>query len=288
MAVIFGLAAAIGFGVTDFIGGIKARRHSVPIVVAISQGTGLTIVAAIVLISGQALPSLDAIALGFFSGVALLLGVTAYYRGFSIGAMGVVGPIAATAVVIPLAVGLITGDELSTLQAGGITLAVIGIIGIGYQQNAGSGGGRIALGVGMAILAAIGIGIYYPLVDFAADETTVLWVVFLHRLGAVTTIALFVYPYLARGPMKRSEQSRADFGRLDIGSLIGMGVISVTSTGLFAAATTEGLLSVVSVLAAMFPVTTILLARLFLGERLSVSQRAGAVAALVGVGLIAA
>ena len=89
MAVAFGIAAAIGFGVADFIGGLQSRRHSVPIVVAISQGTGFTIVAIILLASGQALPPLDAVVLGFLSGVSLLLGVTAYYRGFSIGAMGV-------------------------------------------------------------------------------------------------------------------------------------------------------------------------------------------------------
>ena len=107
MAVILGIGAAIGFGVADFIGGLQARRHSVPIVVAISQGTGFTIVTAVVIVTRQPLPPIDAIAFGFLSGVFLLLGVTAYYRGFSIGAMGVVGPIAATAVVIPLAVGLI-------------------------------------------------------------------------------------------------------------------------------------------------------------------------------------
>ena len=56
MAVMLGLAAAIGFGVTDFIGGIQARRHSVPIVVAISQGTGLTIIGIVVVLSGQSLP----------------------------------------------------------------------------------------------------------------------------------------------------------------------------------------------------------------------------------------
>ncbi len=288
MAIILGIGAAIGFGVVDFIGGLQSRRHSVPIVVAISQGTGFTIVAIVLIVSGQSLPPFDAVLFGFFSGVALLLGVTAYYRGLSIGAMGVVGPIAATAVVIPLAAGLIMGDDLSSRQAVGIALAVLGIIATGYQPTAGLRGGRLALGVGMAVLAAIGIGIYYPLVDLAADDTTIPWVVFLHRLGAVTMIATFVYPYLARGPMKRREHGREHFGAIDAGSLIAMGVVSVTATGLFAAATTEGLLSVVSVLAAMFPVTTILLARLFLGERLSAAQRAGAVAALIGVALIAA
>ncbi len=287
MAVILGIGAAIGFGVADFIGGLQARRHSVPIVVAISQGTGFTIITVIVIVTGQPLPPIDAVAVGFLSGVFLLLGVTAYYRGFSIGAMGVVGPIAATAVVIPLAVGLIMGDDLSPLQAAGIALAVTGMIATGYQPSSDSRSGRLALGVRMAILAAIGIGIYYPLVDFAAEHTTVLWVVFLHRLGAVTTITLFVYPYLARGPMKRSEHSREHFGPRDSASLIGMGMISVTATGMFAASTTEGLLSVVAVLAAMFPVTTVLMARIFLGERLSAPQRAGAVGALVGVALIA-
>ena len=287
MAIILGIGAAIGFGVVDFIGGVQSRRHSVPIVVAISQGTGFTLMGALLIITGQQLPPLGAAVLAFFSGVALLLGVTAYYRGLSIGAMGVVGPIAATAVVIPLAVGLISGDDLSSMQAAGIALAVGGIITTGYQPTSGLRDGKLARGVGAAILAAIGIGIYYPLVDFAANDATVIWVVFLHRFGAVTAIATFVYPYLARGPMKRPDHGRERFGRFDTGSLIGMGVISVISTGLFAAATTEGLLAVVSVLAAMFPVTTILLARVFLGERLSVAQRVGAIAALAGVALIA-
>jgi drug/metabolite transporter (DMT)-like permease len=287
MAIILGIGAAIGFGVVDFIGGVQSRRHSVPIVVAISQGTGFTLLGVVLIVSGQPLPPLGAAILGFLSGMALLLGVTAYYRGLSIGAMGVVGPIAATAVMIPLAVGLISGDDLSSLQAAGIALAVGGMIATGYQPTASLRGGKLARGVGAAMLAAIGIGIYYPLVDLAANNATVLWVVFLHRLGAVTTIATFVYPYLARGPMRRREHGREHFGKFDAGSLIGMGVISVISTGLFAAATTEGLLAVVSVLAAMFPVTTILLARVFLGERLSVPQRVGAVAALAGVALIA-
>jgi drug/metabolite transporter (DMT)-like permease len=224
--------------------------------------------------------------LGFLSGVSLLVGITAYYRGLSIGAMGVVGPIAATAVVIPLAVGLASGEDLAAHQAVGIALAVVGIVGTGFQPSTSVRRGTLALGVGVAVVAAVFIGIYYPLIDLAADDAPVLWVVLCHRLGSVLTIALVVYPYLARGPMSRTE--RRPLTRVDAASLIGMGILSVTSTSLLAAATTKGLLSVVSVIAAMFPVTTVLLARLFLGERLGLPQRVGAVAAFAGVALIAA
>ena len=288
MAVVLALGAALGVGTGDFIGGLKSRRHPLPLVLAISQGTALVVVSIALIATQQPLESFDGAAIGFLSGVFSLLGLAVYYRGLAIGAMGVVGPIAATAGVIPLTVGLSSGDQLSAVQAAGIALAITGIVALAYRSAPGPAGHHGAVGVGWGVRAALGIGIYYSLIDAAAASATVLWVVFFNRVGAVVTIAAFVYPFFrARGPLRRPERSRKQLSNPDLGWLLAMGVIAVTSIALLAAATTKGALSIVSVLAATFPVTTILLARLSLGERLGAVQRVGAVTALAGVALIA-
>ena len=287
MAVVLAIGAALGFGTADFIGGLKSRCHPLPLVLAISQGTALVVVSIALITTQQPLASIEGAGIGFLSGVFSLLGLAVYYRGLAIGAMGVVGPIAATAVVIPLSVGLISGDQLSAFQVAGIALAIMGIVGLAYRPTTGSSGHRVAVGVGLGVLAALGIGIYYSLVDAAAASATVLWVVFFNRLGAVVTIAALVYPFSARVGLNRPERPRVELSLRDTGWLVTMGVIAVISIGLLAAATTQGALSIVSVLAATFPVTTILLARLVLGERLRAVQRVGTVVALAGVALIA-
>jgi len=287
MAVVLAIGAALGFGTADFIGGLKSRRHPLPLVLAISQGTALVVVSIALIATRQPLASIEGAGIGFLSGVFSLLGLAVYYRGLAIGAMGVVGPIAATAVVIPLSVGLISGDQLSAFQVAGIALAIMGIVGLAYRPTTGASGHRVAVGVGLGVLAALGIGIYYSLIDAAAASATVLWVVFFNRLGAVVTITALVYPFSARVGLHRPERPRVELSLPDTGWLVTMGVIAVTSIGLLAAATTQGALSIVSVLAATFPVTTILLARLVLGERLGAVQRVGAVVALAGVALIA-
>lgn len=287
MAVALGLAAAFGFGLADFIGGMQTRRHPVLVVVGISQTAALVVASIALLIVRQPLPSVDALVLGFLSGVAVFMGVTAYYRGLAVGPMGVVSPIAATAVAVPLGVGLVMGDDLSAVQAVGIALAIAGVIAIGYRPTGKAHGGRLAVGVGLGLLAAMAIGIYYPLIDATAERTTLLWVVFLNRLGALTTVAAVIYPAVSRGWLPQRSEYREGFTRTDVAYLLAIGVISVTSIGLLAAATTKGALAIVSVLAAMFPVTTILLARIILGERLAAVQRLAATIALVGVALIA-
>ena len=76
--------------------------------------------------------------------------------------------------------------------------------------------------------------------------------------------------------------------RRDVLALSAVGLLDAMGNMLFAVATTTGLLGVVSVVTSLYPVTTVALARLLLGERIRRAQQAGVVSALAGVGLIAA
>jgi drug/metabolite transporter (DMT)-like permease len=67
-----------------------------------------------------------------------------------------------------------------------------------------------------------------------------------------------------------------------------VGVLDIAANGFFAVASTKGLVSVVAVLASLYPIVTVVLARVVLKERLHAVQRIGAAAALAGVALISA
>src|SRR4051812_45826429 len=138
MAIALGLAASLSWGVADFIGGIQSRRMPVVAVVLGSQLAGLALVATIVAIRGEPLPGGDFVIYAALSSVGGIVGLTAFYKALSIGAMGVVAPLSSTAAIIPVVVGIATGDRPSALQ------------GIGVAGPAGGGGLASGRGAGAA------------------------------------------------------------------------------------------------------------------------------------------
>jgi len=289
LAVTLAFLSSIGFGIVDFIGGTKSRRLGVPVVLTLSHLTALVLALLVLGVLATPAPPASALVLSFLSGGVVIVGIAAYYRALRTGAMGVVAPIIATAPVVPLVVGVLAGEDLALAQALGIALALGGVAATAYQPGRSADGSRIALGVGLGAFAALAVGAYYVMIDIAANDAPLVWVVLFHRVGIVAAIAAIIYPYLSRGRIRSS--SPAEEGRVnrrDVAVLVAMGVISIASTFLLARAFGLGLLSIVSVIAALFPVTTIVLARLLLNERISGVQRVGAVVALTGVGIVAA
>ncbi len=190
--------------------------------------------------------------------------------------MSIVSPISATGAVVPVAVGLARGERPSAVQGLGVALAVGGIVLVSRRREAKVAGARLAVGVGLALLSAAGFGLFFVSIGLAA-EGGVLWATLVQRLGVVAAAGaalLLVRPAVTLAPRH-------------LPALLAIGVLDVGATTLFAAATTEGLTSLVSVVAALYPVTTIALAYLVLRERLARSQQVGAAGALGGVALIA-
>src|SRR5690348_8812259 len=128
LAIALGLAASVSWGAGDFLGGLQSRRMPVVAVVLGSQLAGLALVAVIVAIRGSAPPGGDFLLYAATSSIGGIVGLTAFYHALSIGAMGVVAPLSSTAAVIPVVVGLASGDSLSALQASGIGLAIVGVV----------------------------------------------------------------------------------------------------------------------------------------------------------------
>jgi drug/metabolite transporter (DMT)-like permease len=276
IAAALALAAALSWAVSDFLGGLESRRLQLLSVLVLSQCAGLASVALLVLASGDSPPSLEHALYAAVGGAAGSIGIASFYRGMAIGAMSVVAPVSALAAIVPFTAGLIQGERPSGLQYAGVVLALGGGMLASHEHHEERGPG-IAAGVGLALVAAGGFGIFFVAVD-AAQEASVAWTVFFVRLTstlAVLAVAAAVRP-------------RLRYARIDVLALVAVGVLDMVANALFALATSRGYVSLVSVLASLYPVAVIALARIFLGERVAPVQAAGGLIALAGVALISA
>lgn len=277
-AVLLALGASLAWGFGDFGGGVQSRKLPATFVLAVSQGAGLAVVATLTVAFAGDAPSWRRLGYGACAGVIGVVGLVFFYRGMAVGALGVVTPIAATAVLVPVTVGLARGERPSGLQAVGAAVALAGVVAASLEPERDELPRRgVAAGAGLALLAAVCFG--GGLVGLkAAAVGGPLWATLSMRTaGAPVVIAAAV---LLR------TRARATPPQWLV--LAFVGVADMGANVLFGAATNRGLLSVVAVLGSLYPVIVIALARLVLDERLSRLQLGGAGAALLGVALISA
>jgi drug/metabolite transporter (DMT)-like permease len=277
LAIALGLVASVSWGFADFIGGIKSRALPLLTVIGLSQAAGLVVIAVIVAAHGEGPPSGRYAVYAALSAVGGLGGLIAFYRGLSIGAMSVVAPVASLSAAIPVIFGLATGERPSVLQGAGMAIAIAGVA-LAAREEGPEGaepGARVASGFGLALLAALGFGSFFVGMDKAA-EADALWPILVNRIAGVAMLAVLV----------ASLRPRLALGRADFSALFAVGTLDMAANALFAAASREGLVSLVSVLASLYPVVVIALAHIVLKERTSPLQLGGAGLALGGVALI--
>ena len=278
LGIALALAASLSWGVSDFLGGLKSRTMSVLVVIGCSQIVGLASIALVALIVGKPAPSLHYVVLAMLSALCGTLGLVAFFRAMVVGKISVVVPIAAMAAAIPVVVGIARGDRPTALQALGMLVALVGAVLAAREPGSeGEESGRMAAGVALAVVSAVAIGGFLVAID-AASEGGAVWASLVNRATSATmmvTALLVVRPSLAGV-------------RPNAGVLALIGILDVQANLLFALATTEGLLSLVAVAGSLYPVVTVLLARIVLRERVHRVQEIGVAAALGGVVLIAA
>ena len=212
---------------------------------------------------------------GVLAGVIGLAGLAALYQGMAVGVVSVVAAIAATAPIVPLLAGLALGERPSALQLAGMALALAGVLLLTIDNRPSPVPRRALAGVGFALLAALAFGGFLLAVRYASRLHPLNGVLAV-RAGSVGTLLLLAVVFRSRVGLRRS----------DFPALAAVGVLDVGADVLFAFATTVGLLSIVSVLSSLYPVATVVLARLVLQERLAPVQLAGICLAFLGVLLI--
>ncbi len=275
MAILLALGAAITYGASDFTGGLLSKTVRVFVVLLVSQIIGsVLLVAALPFIDG--VYSSTAITWGLAAGVAATVGASLLYRGLAIGRMSVVAPVTGVlAAVVPVAYGLATGERPGVLALAGSALAIAAVVIVTRAPGAGNEGGG-QRGIVEAIGAGAGFGFFFILLERSPEDSG-LWPLVGTRISMlVLTVAVLAV-----------TRTRIEIPRAVMPTLLLLAVLNTSSDLLFLLATREGLLSVVAVLASLYPASTIVLARVVLHERMAGLQPVGLGVAGVSVVLIA-
>jgi drug/metabolite transporter (DMT)-like permease len=260
------------WGGSDFLGGLLSRSRRAVAVVAGSQACGLVAIALVAVVTGAWHGSTAWLGWSVLAGVVGAAGLVAFYTALGCGTMGVVSPIAALGAVVPVLLGLARGESPSSLVVVGLVLALVGVVAASGPELSGGAGGRP---VALASVSGVCFGLALVFIGRGAETDAVMTMTGMR----VTSVALFLLAALTR-------RTTGGLAVRDIGPLAAVGVADVGANLLFAFATQRGLLSITAVLGSLYPVVTVLLARVLLHERLRAVQQVGVVVALLGVVLV--
>ncbi|MGH3134467.1 MAG: EamA family transporter [Gaiellaceae bacterium] len=276
MASLLALSGALLWGVGDFLGGLAARRLALLAVLAVSQAVGLAGVAFWVWVARDPFPGVAELLPAAAAGVAGVVGLGALYRGLAVGAMGIVAPISAASPVVPLAVDAARGVTPGALQWLGIFLVLAGVVALSREPSR-VGSRRIAAGAGLALVAALGFGAFVVGLDAGSDESAPWAVVAARSASVAVAVVAVAFTSTSLRPARPLVPMLLAVGAFDTGANVCV-----------AFATTKGAAGIVAVLSALYPIATVVLARIVLAERLGRGRRAGGTVALTGAALVAA
>jgi drug/metabolite transporter (DMT)-like permease len=276
------IGSAVLYGAADFTGGLTSRRAGAIPVVFLSQASGLVLVALLLPLLPHASPTRPDLVWGAVAGLTGGIGVALLYHALSIGIMAVVAPTTAVcAVAIPVVVSVLLGERPVPLAIAGIALGIGSIVLVSRQTTAQpespgpTSRGRHASGVGIALLSGIAIGFFFLSLARTSPDAG-LW-----PLIAARSVSVALFGVLALG----GKQSLRMRGR--VAALVAFGgTIDMLANALYMVAAQQGPLSTVVTLSSLYPASTVLLARLILGERLNTWQITGVGCALAAVVLI--
>jgi uncharacterized membrane protein len=279
MAVFLGLAVAASYGAADFCGGLASKRAAAWSVVLGAQYVGFAGIGLLLLVDRTAAPPAGDLLIGAAASCVGVVGVGLLYIGLARGPMGVVAPITGVgAAIVPVGWGLIRGERPGIAALFGVVVALVAVVLVSYAPGGEDDPDRAdRLTLAAAVGAGLAFGVFFVLLSHTGDDSG-FWPIFSGRFAS-TTALFVVLTVLARPRIPRGAAPVI---------IVLAGVFDVAANALFLLASREGLLSLVSVLAALYPAATVVLARVVLAERLHRHQLAGLAAALVGVALITA
>jgi len=272
MSIILALVAAVSYGLSDFVGGVLSKRTSPWAVALVAQLGGAVLVFALTLaVPGS--PTRVDLLWSVVAGLGNGFGTAFLYRGLSSGRMGVVAPVSGVgAALVPVAVGVLSGERPATLVWAGIVLALPGIWLVSREPRSGGLGPGLVDGV----LAGLGFGTLFAALAQIPATAGFLPLALNQVVAAVAIIAVATalrVPWVPR-------DSRA------LGGLVS-GALGALATGAFLVATHGGYLTVTAVIASLYPAFTVLLAATVLREHVHRAQAMGLGLCAVAVALVA-
>jgi drug/metabolite transporter (DMT)-like permease len=276
MASLLAILSSILWGGADFFGGKLSKRYQAIAVTAVSQAFGLLIGITIILVSSSWIkPNLswDGYFLsGVCAGLLGFLGLIAFYTGLATGRMGVVAPISALSVLIPLTIAFINGEKPSSTQLLGMSIALTGAV---FASGPELKGGLAVKPIVLAVIAAFGFGTAVAFIARGSASSAIMTMTTMRFSTFI--VALFLFARF---------RTTGGFKKKDLPVLVGIGAADFIANLLLGVATTKGLVSLAVVLGSLYPIVTALLAFKILHERLHKIQYVGIGFAIAGVAVI--
>lgn len=275
MGLAFGLASSLVWGAADFLGGVYTRRLTLAAVTVGSQIAGLVAI----LLAAALIGDIDhrSVEIGLAAGACGAVGLSAFYRALATGTISIVSPVSACGALVPVGLALATGERPGALALAGSAVALAGAVLASVHEIRGDHPAARS-SIGLALLAALGIGGFLWFLGRAADGGHTLSALLGARFGSLALLSLGV----------ALTRSSIAVPWPDVPMVASIGLLDTAANGLFAVAIQHGYITVVSVLGSEYPVVTVILAHAFLGERITRPQVVGVVLALTGVGMVAA
>jgi len=284
LTVIIGTTSALIFGAADFLGGLAARRMSAVLTTAIAAVTGLVVFSlALPFLEGNW--SSDAVVLGAASGVAGAIAIGLLYACLAIGPMSILSPLTAVvSAIVPLTYGLVGGERLGPIGYVALAIALVAIVLVGFvpEKNAVRPSLR---GVVMAIGSGIAIGVFLILIDATPDDSGIVPLVV--NRATNSTIMFTLVGVLAFIAWRRGSGPAHGVWRSGLVLAVGCGVLDAVANAGLLLGVRLGELSVISVLTALYPAGTIILAAIVLKERIAWLQYVGLVLAIGAAAMLA-
>lgn len=271
MGNVLALVSALCFGVTHFVSGLASRRAPGMTVSFHAQVAGTVVTFPLAFVSGS--PTLGSLGWGALSGAGTGIGVAFLYRAMGKGAMSLVVPTSdVAAVVLPVLFGLLLlGQRLSPAALSGVCCAIPAL----WLVSRGTGEKRTAAGIPDAFVAGLGFAAHFVALSRIPAEAG-FWPVVVSRAVSVVVIASLVAA--TRAPWRLPSRL--------VGPAAFAGACGSAATVLYLLAAQQQILAVAAVLAALYPAVPVLLALVFLRERLNRAQVAGLLGAGAAIALV--
>jgi drug/metabolite transporter (DMT)-like permease len=274
LSVFYGLLAAIGWGAGDFTGGLAARKTGAYRAVFYAEVIGVCVLLVTTLFLDEPVPDLRVWTLSMLAGAFGTIGLILLYQAMTLGLMSIAAPVSALlAAALPVFAGAITEGlpDVPTLIGFGFALFAV------WMVSQGEGGVKDILthlsDLKLPLLAGIGFGLYFVIMHAATSGGATVWPMVASRSGGMTLIIVF---------MLFTRQSwKLDGSAIPVIAL--NGVLDITGNLFFILAGQAGRLDVASVLSSLFPGATVVLAWIFLHERLTRNQWIGIISALIAI-----
>ncbi|MDQ1579771.1 MAG: hypothetical protein QOD05_546 [Microbacteriaceae bacterium] len=290
LTAVFGLTGALIFGAADFLGGLASRRISAVRVTALSATTGLVVLLIATAFVGGTWSS-GAILWGALSGVSGALAISLLYASLAIGPMSILSPLTAVlGAVVPMTWGLLAGDRLAPIGYAALALALVAVVLVGFVPEKGAVRPSVR-GLLFASGSGIMIGAFMIFIHQAPNDSGLIPLVMNRAANSSIMFATIGILVWVRGRRTAGRSSGIEHtGARWLPGLplaLACGVVDAVGNTLLLIGLRLGDLSVMSVLTAMYPAGTIILAAIVLKERIAPVQWAGLVLAIAAAGMLA-